>query len=101
MTSLNSERRISPLMGMFVLVLVSFLLFPAACSQNPKATPAPSLSPEVPPTPFVRQKEAMPAPPFELTNQFGQTTSLAQLKGKVVVLTFLYTNCPEACPLNS
>ncbi len=41
----------------------------------------------------------MPAPPFELTNQFGQTTSLAQLKGKVVVLTFLYTNCPEACPL--
>ena len=49
--------------------------------------------------PAAPNRKATPAPPFELTNQFGQTTSLSQLKGKVVVLTFLYSNCPDACPL--
>ena len=72
--------------------LVAMLAGSTACTQA-------TTNQEVPPTPFVSQKEAIPAPPFELTNQFGQTTSLAQLKGKVVVLTFLYSNCPDACPL--
>jgi protein SCO1/2 len=99
MTNLSGKKHISSLIGLFALLLISFLLFTVACSQSPKVTPTPSVSQEVPPTPFVSQEEAMPALPFELTNQFGQTTSLAQLKSKVVVLTFLYTNCPDACPL--
>lgn len=40
-----------------------------------------------------------PAPNFLLTDQFGKSISLAQFKGKPVVLTFLYTNCPDECPL--
>jgi len=35
---------------------------------------------------------------FTLTNQFGETTSLADLGGRVVVLTFGFTNCPDICP---
>ncbi len=41
---------------------------------------------------------AAAAPLFELTNQQGQAVSLAQLTGKAVVLTFLYTHCAETCP---
>ncbi|MBQ0744978.1 MAG: SCO family protein [Marinobacter sp.] len=41
-----------------------------------------------------------PAPPFELTDSDGNTVSLADLKGKTVVLNFLYTRCTEACPLH-
>lgn len=41
-----------------------------------------------------------PAPPFELTDSEGKTLSLADLKGKTVVLNFLYTRCTEACPLH-
>jgi len=41
-----------------------------------------------------------PAPPFELTDSDGNTVSLADLKGKTVVLNFLYTRCSEACPLH-
>lgn len=41
-----------------------------------------------------------PAPPFELTDSGGKTLSLADLKGKTVVLNFLYTRCTEACPLH-
>jgi protein SCO1/2 len=40
-----------------------------------------------------------PAPNFELQDQFDQPVSLAFFKGRVVALTFLYTNCPDACPI--
>jgi len=36
---------------------------------------------------------------FTLRDQFGKKVSLADFHGKVVVLTFLYTYCPDICPL--
>ena len=42
---------------------------------------------------------ANPAPDFRLTDQFGRTASLADFRGKVVLLTFLYTSCPDVCPV--
>jgi protein SCO1 len=42
-----------------------------------------------------------PAPDFLLRDQFGNSISLAQFKGKPVVLTFLYTHCPDVCPLTA
>jgi cytochrome oxidase Cu insertion factor (SCO1/SenC/PrrC family) len=72
------EKKLSALVTLLSLLLIFLLLFLPACSQSQKATPA---------------------PPFELTNQFGEITSLSQLRGKVVVLTFLYSHCPVVCPL--
>jgi protein SCO1 len=40
-----------------------------------------------------------PAPAFTLTAQDGQRLSLNELRGKVVVITFIYTSCADACPL--
>jgi len=39
-------------------------------------------------------------PDFKLLNQSGQTIGMKQFRGKVVVLTFIYTRCPIAdfCP---
>ncbi len=45
--------------------------------------------------------ESVPAPDFQLKDQFGNPISLAQFKGKPVVLTFLYTHCPDVCPLTA
>ena len=42
---------------------------------------------------------ADPAPGFTLTDQFDRSTSLDTFSGNVVVLTFLYTNCPNVCPI--
>lgn len=42
-----------------------------------------------------------PAPDFRLTDQFGRTVSLSQFKGKPVIVTFLYTHCPDQCPLTA
>ncbi len=41
------------------------------------------------------------APNFSLKDQFGNSISLLQFKGKPVVLTFLYTHCPDVCPLTA
>ena len=40
-----------------------------------------------------------PATPFELTDHFGQRVGLSDYDGRVVLLTFLYTNCPDVCPI--
>jgi len=39
------------------------------------------------------------APDFRLKDQFGRQISLSQFKGHPTVLTFLYTHCPDVCPL--
>jgi protein SCO1/2 len=40
-----------------------------------------------------------PAAPLQLRNYRGQTVDLSQYKGKAVLLTFIYTHCPDVCPL--
>ncbi|MDP6099931.1 MAG: SCO family protein [Dehalococcoidia bacterium] len=68
--------RLGAAAGVVALLVLSLLL--TACSQEAAG-----------PT----------APLFELTNQHGQTTRLDKLEGRVVVLTFLYTHCPDTCPM--
>ena len=36
---------------------------------------------------------------FTLTNQEGEATSLSDLRGKHILLTFGFTHCPDICPL--
>lgn len=40
-----------------------------------------------------------PAPPFTLTSQDGNPVALADLRGKVLAVTFIYTGCPDICPM--
>ena len=40
-----------------------------------------------------------PAPGFSLTSQDGKPVSLADLRGKVVAVSFIYTQCPDICPM--
>ena len=39
-----------------------------------------------------------PAPPFVLLDQNGNTVNLTQFEGKIIVMTFVYTHCPDVCP---
>jgi protein SCO1 len=45
--------------------------------------------------------ESVPAPDFTLTDQDGHPVQLSSLRGKVVLLDFIYTSCPGPCPLLS
>ncbi|HEX8203228.1 MAG TPA: SCO family protein, partial [Isosphaeraceae bacterium] len=57
-------------------------------------------------TPVLRPKQPVlrvgePVPDFAVTTQDGRPLRLGELRGRVVVLTFLYTRCPlpDFCPL--
>jgi protein SCO1/2 len=39
------------------------------------------------------------APPLALHNYLGQPVNLASYRGKAVFITFIYTHCPDVCPL--
>jgi protein SCO1 len=40
-----------------------------------------------------------PAPPLRLRDSLGRTVDLRRYRGKAVLLTFIYTHCPDTCPL--
>jgi protein SCO1/2 len=40
-------------------------------------------------------------PDFALQDADGRTVTRASLRGKVVVLNFIYTQCPDVCPLHA
>lgn len=40
-----------------------------------------------------------PAPPFRLTDQDGNPLALEDLRGRAVLLDFVYTTCPGPCPI--
>ncbi len=40
-----------------------------------------------------------PAAPLKLNDSLGHPVDLSEYKGKAVLLTFIYTHCPDVCPL--
>ena len=45
--------------------------------------------------------EGLRAPDFRLKNQDGEPVSMRSLRGKPVVVTFLYTHCQDSCPIQA
>ncbi len=48
-----------------------------------------------------RRETNVAAPSFTLTNQSGKKSRFNATSGKVVLVTFVYTTCPDVCPLFS
>jgi protein SCO1 len=55
---------------------------------------APVSAAQQPPPPKIA-----PAPDFTLTSQDGATVRLADFRGKVVAVTFIFTRCTQTCPV--
>jgi protein SCO1/2 len=77
-----------------VLLLGAVLATFAAAAARSASGPNP---------PFIVPTLKHPAAPpdFALRDQHGQVVRLSLLRGKVVLLTFLYTHCPDVCPLTA
>lgn len=43
----------------------------------------------------------LPAPRFSRRDQDGEPVRMAELRGKPVIVTFLYTTCEDTCPLQA
>lgn len=77
--------------GQFAVIVLVMLLIPVSCGSLLKAdTPAP-----LPGTVF---DPPIAVSDFTLTDHNGEAFSLSDLRGKVVMLFFGYTNCPDVCP---
>lgn len=72
---------------LIVVLLLGILL--AGCEPAPPATPKFHAT-DITGADFARN--------FELTDHNGQTRKLADFRGKLVVLFFGYTHCPDVCP---
>jgi cytochrome oxidase Cu insertion factor (SCO1/SenC/PrrC family) len=87
--------RMSSLVAVWAAAIVLVGAAPMAMAQaNPNASPliAQAIDGNTAPLNF-------PAPAFTLTDQYGRQVSLASLRGKVVLLTFLDPVCTSDCPL--
>lgn len=49
--------------------------------------------------PAQRSEVRIPIGQFSLTDQSGQRFELASIKGKIILVDFAYTTCPDVCPL--
>ena len=47
----------------------------------------------------IRAVPSQPAPPMVLSDSLGHRVDLSQYRGKAVLVTFIYTHCPDTCPL--
>src|SRR5947209_6081821 len=65
----------------------------AGCGGTSKAQPP--APPAYAGNPLTQQQ---PAPPTTLRNYDGRQIDLSQYRGKAVLLTFIYTHCPDICP---
>ena len=83
-------RIIAPVAGALALVAAALLLL--SSNALPFTKKATATTPEL-------DLGKDPAPSFQLTNQDGQPVGLNDLRGKVVVVAFLYTDCPDVCPI--
>jgi len=72
---------------LFALVCVAGL---AACDHKSPASAAPFNGVDITGAEYARN--------FSLTDHTGQPRTLADFKGKVVVVFFGYTQCPDVCP---
>ncbi len=78
-------------MKVCLALAVALLLLLSACSGGPLAPRGPGLS--------KTDMKGMESPDFSLVDHNGRTLSLKDLRGKAVALTFLYSSCPDVCPV--
>ena len=93
--------------AMRTLVSLAAVLAAALAAGCGSSSPGSSSSPD--PATTARAKPAyeapavadtpQPAPNFRLRNSLGKPVSMSQFRGKAVLLTFIYSHCPDICPL--
>ena len=47
------------------------------------------------------EKTDRPAPSFELMNRDGEIVNLSDYADKILIVHFVYTSCPDVCPLHA
>jgi protein SCO1 len=83
----------------WLVILTGLTAITASCATARTVAPPPQTAPVDHSTWSGNPTKPFRAPSFVLPDQNGRTTGVPTGHGKVVLLTFLYTRCPDACPL--
>jgi protein SCO1 len=93
--------KITPLLPLAIIALVVVVL--AGCGGSSGSATAQSQGSEAATdNSTYAGGEATPpkaAPALQLKNYLGEVVDLSRYKGKAVLVTFIYTHCPDVCPL--
>jgi protein SCO1/2 len=81
--------RAAPTLSLAALAIVTLASLTLVQTRD-----APQQSAQEPPLPKIA-----PAPEFALTSQDGAPVTLADFRGKVVAVTFIFTLCTSTCPV--
>jgi protein SCO1/2 len=76
--------------------LLAIALLVAGCGGSGNAAPSHQSTAKFAGTAAIPLK---PAPPLALEDSLGRKVNLEQYRGKAVLVTFIYTHCPDVCPL--
>ena len=99
MSSTPSWRRVLPALALLLAIVaaLSFALF----KTSTKPTLPGGAQQSAPASGFdgTLALPARQAPAIDLRNYLGRRVTLAGYRGKAVLVTFLYANCPDVCPL--
>ncbi|HEX5467836.1 MAG TPA: SCO family protein [Gaiellaceae bacterium] len=82
-----------------VALLLLLALAVSACGSKSESTPTTTVGGGSGAFAGGELTPARSTPDFTLTDQSGDSVSMAAQRGKLVLLTFLYTHCPDVCPL--
>jgi protein SCO1/2 len=85
-----------PLLAPLAVGATALALLASGCGGGGDSTNAAVTLPQVAGADAVPAKAA---PPIELTDQYGKRVDLAKLKGRPVLVAFLYTHCTDLCPI--
>jgi protein SCO1/2 len=78
------------LVGLLVLAILAGLLYPRGSNTGTGRAQSALVGTDL---------GATPAPAFRLKDQFGQWVSLASLRGRPVIVTFMGATCTTLCPV--
>lgn len=79
------------------LLLVAVAVAATGCGSHHAAVQMPSMTTST--ANGYAIQPPMKAPPFALTDQSGRKVGAQDDRGHWLVVTFMYTNCPDVCPL--
>jgi protein SCO1/2 len=80
--------------GLILALVVPMSILPASVMSLEQPSDTRQATSQEQPLPKIA-----PAPGFALTSQDGAQVSLADLRGKVVAVTFIFTRCSATCPV--
>jgi protein SCO1/2 len=84
-----------------ILIAVAFIYWPEASEPSVLDVYLEATAPPLPDDIFVGDEivPPIPAPKFNLINYTGENIANKDFDGKVVLLSFAYTSCPDTCPV--